>query len=90
LQKSCFYLPVCLLGAELPNIEWVKSTGSWKWNKTNFVISNFLNNYLSKFILVFLWCWQIWSKVHFFSSVAHIWVPGAKTTGPIVKKFGFS
>jgi hypothetical protein len=25
-----------------------------------------------------------------FSSVAHIWVPGAKTTGPIVKKFGFS
>jgi hypothetical protein len=21
LQKSCFYLPVCLLGAELPNIE---------------------------------------------------------------------
>jgi hypothetical protein len=24
--------------------------------------------------------------VHFFSSVAHVWVPGAKTTGPIVKK----
>jgi hypothetical protein len=30
------------------------------------------------------------SKVIFFSSVAHFWVPGAKTTGPIVKKFGFS
>jgi phosphoribosyl-AMP cyclohydrolase len=28
--------------------------------------------------------------VHFFSSVAHVWVPGAKTTGPIVKMFGFS
>jgi hypothetical protein len=28
--------------------------------------------------------------LYFFSSVAHIWVPGAKTTGPIVKKFGFS
>jgi hypothetical protein len=28
--------------------------------------------------------------VHFFSSVAHVWVPGAKTTGPIAKKFGFS
>jgi hypothetical protein len=28
--------------------------------------------------------------VHFFSSVAHVWVPGAKTTGPIVKKFGFA
>jgi hypothetical protein len=27
--------------------------------------------------------------VHFFSSVAHVWVPGAKTTQPIVKKFGF-
>jgi hypothetical protein len=26
------------------------------------------------------------SIVHFFSSVAHVWVPGAKTTGPIVKK----
>jgi hypothetical protein len=25
--------------------------------------------------------------VHFFSYVAYIWVPGAKTTGPIVKKF---
>jgi hypothetical protein len=23
---------------------------------------------------------------HFFSSVAHVWVSGAKTTGPIVKK----
>jgi hypothetical protein len=30
------------------------------------------------------------SIVHFFSSVAHVWVLGAKTTGPIVKKFGFS
>jgi hypothetical protein len=28
--------------------------------------------------------------VHFFSSVAHVSVPGTKTTGPIVKKFGFS
>jgi hypothetical protein len=28
--------------------------------------------------------------VHFFSSVAHVWVPGAKTTGPITKMFGFS
>jgi hypothetical protein len=26
----------------------------------------------------------------FFSSGAHVWVPGAKTTGLIVKKFGFS
>jgi hypothetical protein len=26
----------------------------------------------------------------FFNSVAHVWVPGAKTIGPIVKKFGFS
>jgi hypothetical protein len=25
--------------------------------------------------------------LHFFSSVAHVWVPGAKTTGPIAKKF---
>jgi hypothetical protein len=25
--------------------------------------------------------------VYFFSSVAHVWVPGAKTTGQIVKKF---
>jgi hypothetical protein len=30
------------------------------------------------------------SMVHLFSSVAHVWVPGAKSTGPIVKKFGFS
>jgi hypothetical protein len=30
------------------------------------------------------------SLVDFFSSVAHVWVPGAKTTGPIVEKFGFS
>jgi hypothetical protein len=30
------------------------------------------------------------TKVNFFSSVAHVWLPGAKTTGPIVKKFGFS
>jgi hypothetical protein len=34
---------------------------------------------------------QVWLKiknttiVHFFSSVAHVCVPGAKTTGPIVK-----
>jgi hypothetical protein len=28
--------------------------------------------------------------VYFFSSVAYVLVPGAKTTGPIVKKFGFS
>jgi hypothetical protein len=28
--------------------------------------------------------------VIFFSSVAHVWVRGANTTGPIVKKFGFS
>jgi hypothetical protein len=28
--------------------------------------------------------------VHFFSSVAHVWVAGAKTTGPIVEMFGFS
>jgi hypothetical protein len=28
--------------------------------------------------------------VHFFSSVSYVWVPGAKTTGPITKKFGFS
>jgi hypothetical protein len=26
--------------------------------------------------------------VHFFISVAHVWVPGAKTTRPIVEKFG--
>jgi hypothetical protein len=25
-----------------------------------------------------------------FSSVAHVWVPGVKTTGPIAKKFVFS
>jgi hypothetical protein len=24
-------------------------------------------------------------RVHFVSSVTHVWVPGAKTTGPIVK-----
>jgi hypothetical protein len=30
------------------------------------------------------------SIVNVFSSVAHVWVPGAKTTGPIVKKFVFS
>jgi hypothetical protein len=29
------------------------------------------------------------SIVHFFSSIAHVWVPGAKTTGPIVKKVWF-
>jgi hypothetical protein len=28
--------------------------------------------------------------VHFFSSVAHVWVPGAKTTGLIAKMFVFS
>jgi hypothetical protein len=28
--------------------------------------------------------------VHFFSSVAYVWVSRAKTTGPIAKKFGFS
>jgi hypothetical protein len=28
--------------------------------------------------------------VHFFSSVAYVWVRGAKTAGPIAKKFGFS
>jgi hypothetical protein len=28
--------------------------------------------------------------VHSFSSVAYVWVRGAKTTGPIVKMFGFS
>jgi hypothetical protein len=28
--------------------------------------------------------------VHLFSSVAHVWVPGAKTTGPFLKMFGFS
>jgi hypothetical protein len=28
--------------------------------------------------------------IHYFSSVAYVWVPGAKTTGPIVNKFGFS
>jgi hypothetical protein len=28
--------------------------------------------------------------LYFFSSVAHVWVPGAKTTGLIVKKFVFS
>jgi hypothetical protein len=26
---------------------------------------------------------------YFLSSVAHVWVPGAKSTGPIAKKFGF-
>jgi hypothetical protein len=29
------------------------------------------------------------SIVHFFSSVAYVWVPGAKTTGPIVKSLVF-
>jgi hypothetical protein len=28
--------------------------------------------------------------LHFFSSVAHVWVPGAKTTGPIAKKLCFN
>jgi hypothetical protein len=28
--------------------------------------------------------------VHYFSSGAHVWVCGAKTTGQIVKKFGSS
>jgi hypothetical protein len=28
--------------------------------------------------------------VIFFGSVAHVWVPGAKTTGPIVKKLVIS
>jgi hypothetical protein len=28
--------------------------------------------------------------VHFFISVAYVWVRGAKTTGPIAKKFVFS
>jgi hypothetical protein len=32
--------------------------------------------------------WEV--LVHFFSSVACVWGPGAKTTGPIAKKFGFS
>jgi hypothetical protein len=36
---------------------------------------------------------KIWKPhatiIHVFSSVAHVWVPGAKTTGPIAKKFGF-
>jgi hypothetical protein len=27
--------------------------------------------------------------VHFFSSVAHVWVPGAKTTGPNSEKVWF-
>jgi hypothetical protein len=27
--------------------------------------------------------------LYFFSSVAHVWEPGAKTTGLIVKKFAF-
>jgi hypothetical protein len=34
--------------------------------------------------------WRITTILHFFSSVAHVWVPGAKTTGPIAKKFVFS
>jgi hypothetical protein len=33
---------------------------------------------------------ESWAIVHLFRSVAHVWVPGAKTTGPIVKKLGFS
>jgi hypothetical protein len=28
--------------------------------------------------------------VHSFCPVAYVWVRGAKTTGPIMKKFGFS
>jgi hypothetical protein len=33
---------------------------------------------------------MITTIVNFFSYVAHVWVPGAKTTGPIVKMFVFS
>jgi hypothetical protein len=33
--------------------------------------------------------YQTSTMVHCFSSVAHVLVAGAKTTGPIVKKFGF-
>jgi hypothetical protein len=40
---------LCLIGAELSNIEWVKR--NWKWNKINLFFSNFLNIYLSEFIL---------------------------------------
>jgi hypothetical protein len=34
------------------------------------------------------WLWNDYAP--FFSSVAHVWLPGAKTTWPIAKKFGFS
>jgi hypothetical protein len=33
---------------------------------------------------------QLYTIVHFFSSVAYVWVPGGNTTGPIAKKFDFS
>jgi hypothetical protein len=32
---------------------------------------------------------SIFNLKSFFSSVAHVWVPGAKNTEPIVKKFVF-
>jgi hypothetical protein len=41
-------------------------------------------NFDNQFFLI--WPIGLGYIVHLFSSVAHVWVPGARTTGPIVKK----
>jgi hypothetical protein len=54
-SKCCKnHVSIFWYGADVSNFECVKN--NWKWNKTNlFSVSNFLNNYSSEFILVFLW-----------------------------------
>jgi hypothetical protein len=53
------------------------------------IMTSARNQYFISLFNVFDQEWVI-AIVHFFSSVAHVWVLGAKTTGPIEKKFGFS
>jgi hypothetical protein len=53
-------------------------------------VKNLKQNILKKHFFVFSLAPLQAAYSPFFSSVAHVWVPGAKTTGPIVKKFGFS
>jgi hypothetical protein len=46
------------------------------------------DEYINQYDKLTVVVWELLD--HFFSSVAYVWVRGAKTTGPIVKKFVFS
>jgi hypothetical protein len=61
-----------------------------EWRSQQFALSPLGLSHQSAIItntLGFMTNLSLYNVVYFFSSVACVWVPGAKTTGPIVRNF---